>query len=169
MVANPMTTRPNLTIDRLISELETLAQISTAEPPVVTRVVFSEADLGHAPMSKACARQRDSSYTKMRSEILLRAGKVAIPLLRPSGPARTSTPSPTPAPMTESLACWAVSRRFASCSAWISSSALNRTGHLHRRGADPLRHRLPGQPHDGQRARSALALWHCAISRARPG
>jgi ureidoglycolate amidohydrolase len=45
MVANPMTTRPNLTIDRLISELETLAQISTAEPPVVTRVVFSEADL----------------------------------------------------------------------------------------------------------------------------
>ena len=35
----------NLTIDRLIGELNTLAKISEAEPPVVTRVLFSEADL----------------------------------------------------------------------------------------------------------------------------
>ncbi len=40
-----MSTRPNLTIDRMMSELAALAQISAAEPPVVTRVVFSEADL----------------------------------------------------------------------------------------------------------------------------
>jgi N-carbamoyl-L-amino-acid hydrolase len=40
-----MSTRPKLTIDRLMSELAALAQISAAEPPVVTRVVFSEADL----------------------------------------------------------------------------------------------------------------------------
>jgi ureidoglycolate amidohydrolase len=40
-----MQTRPQLSIDRLIGELNTLAQISAAEPPVVTRVVFSEADL----------------------------------------------------------------------------------------------------------------------------
>jgi ureidoglycolate amidohydrolase len=39
------TARPALTIDRLIEELKTLATISEAEPPVVTRVVFSEADL----------------------------------------------------------------------------------------------------------------------------
>jgi N-carbamoyl-L-amino-acid hydrolase len=39
------TARPALTIDRLIEELQTLATISEAEPPVVTRVVFSEADL----------------------------------------------------------------------------------------------------------------------------
>src|SRR5579864_2234429 len=39
------TTRPDLSIDRLIAELHALAQISEAEPPVVTRVVFSEADL----------------------------------------------------------------------------------------------------------------------------
>jgi N-carbamoyl-L-amino-acid hydrolase len=39
------TARPALTIDRLIEELKTLAAISEAEPPVVTRVVFSEADL----------------------------------------------------------------------------------------------------------------------------
>ncbi|HEY1767665.1 MAG TPA: M20 family metallo-hydrolase [Terracidiphilus sp.] len=37
--------RPALSIDRLIGELKTLAQISEAEPPVVTRVVFGEADL----------------------------------------------------------------------------------------------------------------------------
>jgi ureidoglycolate amidohydrolase len=36
--------RPALSIDRLIGELNTLAQISEAEPPVVTRVVFGEAD-----------------------------------------------------------------------------------------------------------------------------
>jgi ureidoglycolate amidohydrolase len=34
-----------LSIDRLIGELQALAQISEAEPPVVTRVVFGEADL----------------------------------------------------------------------------------------------------------------------------
>jgi ureidoglycolate amidohydrolase len=37
--------KPKLAIDALLAELETLAQISAAEPPVVTRVVFSEADL----------------------------------------------------------------------------------------------------------------------------
>jgi N-carbamoyl-L-amino-acid hydrolase len=36
---------PQLSIDRLISELMALAKISEAEPPVVTRVVFGEADL----------------------------------------------------------------------------------------------------------------------------
>jgi N-carbamoyl-L-amino-acid hydrolase len=41
-----MTTEPSqLSIDGLIAELMTLAKISEAEPPVVTRVVFSEADL----------------------------------------------------------------------------------------------------------------------------
>ncbi|MGC1423504.1 MAG: M20 family metallo-hydrolase [Terracidiphilus sp.] len=34
-----------ISIDRLISELNTLSQISEADPPVVTRVLFSEADL----------------------------------------------------------------------------------------------------------------------------
>ncbi len=37
--------RPDRSIDGLMAELQTLAQISEAEPPVVTRVVFSEADL----------------------------------------------------------------------------------------------------------------------------
>ena len=36
---------PQLSIEAVIAELQALAQISAAEPPVVTRVVFSEADL----------------------------------------------------------------------------------------------------------------------------
>jgi N-carbamoyl-L-amino-acid hydrolase len=40
-----MSTKPKLTIDGLMAELTALAKISEAEPPVVTRVVFSEADL----------------------------------------------------------------------------------------------------------------------------
>lgn len=37
--------RPELSLDRLIGELQRLGNISEAEPPVVTRVVFGEADL----------------------------------------------------------------------------------------------------------------------------
>ena len=40
-----MAIEPKLDVDALFAELATLAQISEAEPPVVTRVVFSEADL----------------------------------------------------------------------------------------------------------------------------
>ena len=39
------TRSPDLSIDRVISELNALALISEAEPPVVTRVLFSDADL----------------------------------------------------------------------------------------------------------------------------
>ena len=50
------TTRPALSIDRLIEELQTLAQISEADPPVVTRVVFGEADLrARAYVKNLCA------------------------------------------------------------------------------------------------------------------
>jgi len=40
-----MSTLPRLSIDGLIAELLTLGQITEGEPPVVTRVVFSEADM----------------------------------------------------------------------------------------------------------------------------
>jgi ureidoglycolate amidohydrolase len=49
-------TRPQLSIDGVIAELQALAQISEAEPPVVTRVVFSEADLrARAYVKSLCA------------------------------------------------------------------------------------------------------------------
>ena len=51
-----MSTRPQLTIDSLITELLALGQISEAEPPVVTRVLFSDADLrARAYVKNLCA------------------------------------------------------------------------------------------------------------------
>jgi N-carbamoyl-L-amino-acid hydrolase len=51
-----MSPKPNLSIDGLMSELAALAQISAAEPPVVTRVVFSEADMrARAYVNGLCA------------------------------------------------------------------------------------------------------------------
>jgi ureidoglycolate amidohydrolase len=40
-----MDDRAKLSVDRLIAELKTLARISEAEPPVVTRIVYSGADM----------------------------------------------------------------------------------------------------------------------------
>jgi N-carbamoyl-L-amino-acid hydrolase len=52
-----MSTRPQLTIDSLIAELLALGKISEAEPPVVTRVVFSEADMrGRAFVKNLCEK-----------------------------------------------------------------------------------------------------------------
>ncbi|MGD0346909.1 MAG: M20 family metallo-hydrolase [Terracidiphilus sp.] len=49
------TERPNLSIDGLMAELMALAQISEADPPVVTRVVFGEADMrGRAYVKGLC-------------------------------------------------------------------------------------------------------------------
>jgi ureidoglycolate amidohydrolase len=44
-------------IDRLIGELNALSQISAAEPPVVTRIVFSEADLRARAYVKGLCRE----------------------------------------------------------------------------------------------------------------
>jgi N-carbamoyl-L-amino-acid hydrolase len=50
------TSRPSLSIDSVIAELQTLAKISAAEPPIVTRVVYSEADLrARAYVKRLCA------------------------------------------------------------------------------------------------------------------
>lgn len=50
-------TRPTLSIDRLIAGLHALARISAVEPPVVTRVVFSEADLRARAYVKSLCRE----------------------------------------------------------------------------------------------------------------
>jgi N-carbamoyl-L-amino-acid hydrolase len=52
-----MSTRPNLSIDGLVAELLALGKISEADPPVVTRVVFSEADMrARAYVKDLCVR-----------------------------------------------------------------------------------------------------------------
>ena len=51
-----MAIQPKLDIDLLSAQLATLARISEAEPPVVTRIVFSEADLrARAYVKSLCA------------------------------------------------------------------------------------------------------------------
>ncbi len=52
-----MELHPALSIDRLIAELNALAQISAAEPPVVTRIVFNEADLRARAYVKGLCRE----------------------------------------------------------------------------------------------------------------
>jgi ureidoglycolate amidohydrolase len=52
-----MSAHSQLTIEQLISELLALGKISEAEPPVVTRVVFSEADMrGRAYVRSLCEK-----------------------------------------------------------------------------------------------------------------
>ena len=58
------TTYPTLSIDGLIAELKTLAEISAAEPPVVTRVVFSEADLRARAYVKGLFRNAGLTVTE---------------------------------------------------------------------------------------------------------
>jgi hypothetical protein len=43
--------------DRLLSEIEALGSISEAEPPVVTRIVFSPSDLRARGWMKACCQE----------------------------------------------------------------------------------------------------------------
>jgi len=52
-----MKIRPALSIDNLIAELHALAAISAADPPVVTRVVFSDADLRARAYVKGLCRE----------------------------------------------------------------------------------------------------------------
>lgn len=58
------TTEPRLSIDGLLAELQALASITEAEPPVVTRVVFGEADLRARTYVKALCRQAGLSVTE---------------------------------------------------------------------------------------------------------
>jgi ureidoglycolate amidohydrolase len=56
--------RPELSLDRLIGELQCLGNISEAEPPVVTRVVFGEADLRARSYVKKLCRDAGLSVTE---------------------------------------------------------------------------------------------------------
>jgi N-carbamoyl-L-amino-acid hydrolase len=58
------TERPNLSIDGLMAELMALAQISEAEPPVVTRVVFGEADMRARAYVKGLCEQASLSVSQ---------------------------------------------------------------------------------------------------------
>ena len=48
--------RPEVIISRVMAELDTLARVSDAEPPAVTRILYTDADLaGRARIKDLCA------------------------------------------------------------------------------------------------------------------
>lgn len=59
-----MSTHPQLSIDSLIAELIALGQITEAVPPVVTRVVFSEADMRGRAYVRGLCEQAGLSITQ---------------------------------------------------------------------------------------------------------
>ena len=152
----------------LIGELQALAQdlrsrAAGGDARRLQRGRHARARLCEEPLRRRRARQ----CAKTRSATPSRAGKAASPILRPSAPARTSTRFPTPASTT---ACVGVLGGLEAIrvlqTARIQAAAIDRAGHLHRRRADALRHRLPGQPHDGQRAHARSRRWRCATRKA---
>ena len=103
--------------DRLIGEIEALALISDAEPPVVTRIVFTPSDLKSARMDEgSMSRKLAFPCARMRSEIPSRAGMVRIRLRRLSALARTSTQFRTLENTTAWWECWEGWKRFGHCS-----------------------------------------------------
>jgi ureidoglycolate amidohydrolase len=110
---------------------------------------------------------RDSTIRKTPSATPLRAGKAAIPRLRPIG-----TGSHIDAIPNAGLydGCVGVLGGLEAIRVLqetrLQAAPIDRIGHFHRRGAYALRHRMPGQPHDGQRAHSRTGA--CAARQGRP-
>ena len=164
------TLSPKLSIDGLIAELMALAQISEAEPPVVTRVVFSEADLrARAYVKGLCAQAGLTVHEDAIGNTFARwEGSDAE--LAPVG-----TGSHIDAIPNAGLydGCVGVLGGLEAIrvlqTAWIQAAALDRTGDFYSGRANALRHRLPGQPHDGGRSHSAAGAGAARQGGPRPG
>jgi N-carbamoyl-L-amino-acid hydrolase len=80
-----MDLHPRIEIDALVAELGALAQISEAEPPVVTRVVFGEADLrARAYVKGLCAEAGLAVHEDAIGNTLVR-WEGSVPHLEPIG------------------------------------------------------------------------------------
>ena len=99
--------------ERLANELDALGAISQEAPPVVTRVVFTEADLRGREFVKSLAAKLASSFARMPSGTPLRAGWAQTECLRPWAQARTSTLFPMRAALMEQSGCSEAWKRFA--------------------------------------------------------
>jgi hypothetical protein len=100
-----------LDISRLQKEIGELAQITEATPPVVTRILFSEADLrGRAFVKNLC---REAGLILREDAVGNIFGKVLKKIFRRSPPAPTLTRFRTRGNTTASSACLARLRRFA--------------------------------------------------------
>ncbi len=144
------TTHPQLTIDGLMAELMALAQISEAEPPVVTRVVFGEADLrARAYVKGLCA----AAGLAVREDAIgntFARWEGSDPKLAPIGTGSHIDAIPNAGlydgcvGVLGGLEAIRVLKKLG-----FKPQAVHRARDLHRGGAYTLRHRLPRQPHDG--------------------
>ena len=156
-----------LSIDRLIAELQALAQISEAEPPVVTRIVFSEADMRARAYVKGLCSEAGLTVREDAIGNTFARWHGTEPDLAPIGTGSHIDAIPNAGlydgcvGVLGGLEAIRVLQR-----ARLQAAPLDRTRHLHRRGANPLRHRLPRQPHDGQRAHARRRRSLCATRRA---
>ena len=132
--------------ERLHAEIEELAAISDAEPPAVTRILFTPADMKARAWLNERARRRVFRCGRMRLETLSRAGMAPIPRRPPWAPARTSTRFPMPANMMASSASSEASKRFARCKPRIPSEESDRAADSYLGRADALWNRMPRQP-----------------------
>ena len=134
-------------IDRIMAELDALASQSDAPAPAVTRVLYTEADLaGRAFIKELCTeaglvgpRRPDRQHVRALGRPPSRPGTGRDglahrrdPALRPvrrhgRGPGRTGGDSHV-------------------ATAGFRAGAADRALDVHQRGADAVRHRLPGEP-----------------------
>ncbi len=116
-------------------------------------------------MKRLCASKPGSPCAKSRRQHVRALGRFGTRTSRRWPPARTSTPFRTPAATTARSACWADWKRFARWRARVPAAAVDRTGDLHLRRADALRHRMPRQPADG--GLLDAPAWQRAVDRSR--
>ena len=101
----------------------TLGQISEAEPPVVTRVVFSEADLRAPRLRQRPLRERGLDVHEDAIGNTFARWQGSEPALAPIGTGSHIDAIPNAGSMTDASACSAASKPFASCSNLDSSRA----------------------------------------------
>ena len=164
------TNQPDLSIDGLMAELMALAQISEAEPPVVTRVVFGEADMRARAYVKGLCTEAGLTVREDAVGNTFARWEGSDPTLAPVG-----TGSHIDAIPNAGLydGCVGVLGRPGSDSrsqeARLQAAPLHRARDFYCRGAHALRHRLPGQPHDGQRAHPEAGARSARQGRPRAG
>jgi len=141
--------QPIVRIDALMEELETLAHISEADPPVVTRVVFSHADLRARIHVKELCHE---------AGLTVREDAIGNTFIRWEGLEPNLAPVATGSHIDAIPNAGAYDGVVGVLGGLEAIRSLQRAGYqprrpielIYLRRANPLRHRMPGEPHDGR-------------------
>ena len=137
---------------------------SDAPAPAVTRVVFSETDLrARAYVKQLCARRRARRARGRGRQHVRALGGTRPRAARRSPPARTSTPFRNAGRFDGTVGVLGGLEAIRALQrGGLQPAAIDRADDVHLRGADALRHRLPGQPPAVRRARPVGRRARCA-------